>query len=94
LCPLSSADTDPQAVLAVRGHFSVITLLVAQVWQPLFWLSLIATAWRFYFFRDDAGKQPMRGLESRRAAVGKPIRIGWCAGWGGDARAPMPESDA
>lgn len=32
--------------------FAVITLILSQIWGPLFWPGLVLTAWCFYFFRD------------------------------------------
>ena len=32
--------------------FAVITLILSQLWGPLFWPGLVLTAWCFYFFRD------------------------------------------
>ena len=56
--------------LAVRGRPSCwSSLLLGWLWQPLFWLGLLATAWCVYFFRDPvardagrsgAGRQPGR----------------------------------
>ncbi|WGF90585.1 phosphatidylserine decarboxylase [Marinivivus vitaminiproducens] len=37
---------------------AVVTLLLALVAQPLFWLGLILTAWVAYFFRDPARVTP------------------------------------
>ena len=32
--------------------FAVITLVLSQIWGPLFWPGLVLTVWCFYFFRD------------------------------------------
>lgn len=37
---------------------AVITVLLALVAQPLFWIGLIITAWVAYFFRDPARVTP------------------------------------
>ena len=31
---------------------AVITLVLGQIWQPLFWVGLSITVWCYYFFRD------------------------------------------
>lgn len=40
------------------GLFFVASLLLALLWQPLFWLGLLATAWCAYFFRDPVRVAP------------------------------------
>ncbi len=42
------------------GLFLVASLLLAFVWQPLFWLGLIASAWCTFFFRDPPRVVPQR----------------------------------
>jgi phosphatidylserine decarboxylase len=32
--------------------FAIITLILALIWEPLFWLGAGATVWCYYFFRD------------------------------------------
>ncbi|SEK57962.1 phosphatidylserine decarboxylase [Roseovarius nanhaiticus] len=32
--------------------FAAITLILALIWEPLFWLGVGATVWCYYFFRD------------------------------------------
>lgn len=39
--------------------FFAISLLLGWLWQPLFWLGLIATAWCVYFFRDPVRVTPL-----------------------------------
>lgn len=36
----------------------VVTVLLGWLWQPLFWVGLIATAWCVYFFRDPPRTTP------------------------------------
>ena len=36
----------------------VLTVLLGWLWQPLFWVGLIATAWCVYFFRDPPRTTP------------------------------------
>jgi phosphatidylserine decarboxylase len=38
--------------------FLVASLLLGWLWEPLFWLGLIATAWCAYFFRDPVRVTP------------------------------------
>ena len=38
--------------------FLVAALLLGWLWEPLFWLGLIATAWCAYFFRDPVRVTP------------------------------------
>lgn len=38
--------------------FAAITLLLALVWEPLFWLGVGATVWCYYFFRDPVRVVP------------------------------------
>jgi len=38
--------------------FFVASLLLGWLWEPLFWLGLIATAWCAYFFRDPVRVTP------------------------------------
>ncbi|MGB7244821.1 MAG: phosphatidylserine decarboxylase [Sulfitobacter sp.] len=40
--------------------FAIITLLLALVWEPLFWLGVGATVWCYYFFRDPVRSVPQR----------------------------------
>ena len=40
------------------GLFFVASVLLALLWQPLFWLGLLATAWCAYFFRDPVRVAP------------------------------------
>ena len=39
--------------------FGIATLVLALVWQPLFWIGLILTAWCTYFFRDPERVSPV-----------------------------------
>jgi len=38
--------------------FLLVALLLGWLWQPLFWLGLLATAWCAYFFRDPLRVTP------------------------------------
>jgi phosphatidylserine decarboxylase len=39
--------------------FGIATLVFALIWQPLFWIGLILTAWCTYFFRDPQRVTPV-----------------------------------
>jgi len=39
--------------------FGIATLVFALLWQPLFWIGLILTAWCTYFFRDPQRVTPV-----------------------------------
>ena len=54
------APIHPEGYLFVAG-FAVATLILWWIWSPLGWLSLIATLWCAYFFRDPARVTPVRG---------------------------------
>lgn len=41
------------------GAFAIATLVLGLVWQPLFWIGLILTAWCAYFFRDPKRVTPL-----------------------------------
>ena len=38
--------------------FAIISLVFWPVWQPLFWLGVLATIWCYYFFRDPVRSVP------------------------------------
>ncbi|MDX6751520.1 phosphatidylserine decarboxylase [Geminicoccaceae bacterium 1502E] len=40
------------------GAFFVLAVLLGLLWEPLFWLGLVATAWCVYFFRDPVRVTP------------------------------------
>ncbi|MDH3472530.1 MAG: phosphatidylserine decarboxylase [Rhodospirillales bacterium] len=40
--------------------FLVIAVALGVLWQPLFWLGLVATGWCVYFFRDPPRMTPIR----------------------------------
>jgi phosphatidylserine decarboxylase len=40
------------------GAFLLVAVLLGWLWQPLFWLGLLATAWCVYFFRDPVRVTP------------------------------------
>jgi phosphatidylserine decarboxylase len=63
--------------------FLVAALLLGWLWEPLFWLGLIATAWCAYFFRD-----PMRVTPDDPSLVVSPAD-GVVVGT--HARVPPPE---
>ena len=39
--------------------FLAVSLLLGLLWEPLFWLGLVATAWCAYFFRDPRRVTPL-----------------------------------
>jgi phosphatidylserine decarboxylase len=43
----------------VAGFFALAVIL-GVVWEPLFWLGVLATAWCIYFFRDPPRATPTR----------------------------------
>jgi phosphatidylserine decarboxylase len=47
--------------------FAAITLALALIWQPLFWLGCGATVWCYYFFRD-----PVRMIPQTQGLVMSP----------------------
>ena len=38
--------------------FALISSVLWLVWQPLFWLGIVATVWCYYFFRDPVRSVP------------------------------------
>ncbi len=42
------------------GAFFAAAVVLGFLWQPLFWLGLVATAWCVYFFRDPVRVTPVR----------------------------------
>lgn len=40
--------------------FAVITLLLALIWEPLFWIGAGLTVWCYYFFRDPERSVPQQ----------------------------------
>ena len=40
--------------------FFVVAVVLGFLWEPLFWLGLLATAWCVYFFRDPPRVTPLR----------------------------------
>ena len=42
------------------GAFFVAAVVLGFLWEPLFWLGLLATAWCVYFFRDPPRVTPLR----------------------------------
>ncbi|WP_394199463.1 phosphatidylserine decarboxylase [Litoreibacter albidus] len=65
--------------------FAIIAVLLALVWEPLFWLGLGATVWCYYFFRDPARTVPQRaglvmspadGVVSLISEVAPPPELG------------------
>ena len=40
--------------------FLVVAVALGFLWQPLFWIGLLASAWCVYFFRDPPRKTPVR----------------------------------
>ncbi len=47
--------------------FAAITLVLALIWEPLFWLGCGATIWCYYFFRD-----PVRVIPQQKGLVLSP----------------------
>ncbi|SDX27605.1 phosphatidylserine decarboxylase [Litoreibacter albidus] len=65
--------------------FAIIAVLLALVWEPLFWLGLGATVWCYYFFRDPVRTVPQRaglvmspadGVVSLISEVAPPPELG------------------
>ena len=66
--------------------FAIIAVLLALVWEPLFWLGLGATVWCYYFFRDPVRTVPQRaglvmspadGVVSLISEVAPPLSWVW-----------------
>jgi len=59
--------------------FGIATLVFALIWQPLFWIGLILTAWCTYFFRDPERVTPVddmlvvSGADGIVSAVGPAV---------------------
>ena len=47
--------------------FAVITLVLALIWEPLFWIGVGLTVWCYYFFRD-----PVRVIPHQQGLVLSP----------------------
>lgn len=47
--------------------FAVITLVLALIWEPLFWIGVGLTVWCYYFFRD-----PVRVIPQQQGLVLSP----------------------
>lgn len=67
------------------GIFAAVTALLAMIWQPLGWLSLVLTVWCFYFFRDpervtpeikDVVVSPADGIVQMITKVKAPEELG------------------
>ena len=39
--------------------FLVVSILLGLIWEPLFWIGLVLTAWCVYFFRDPTRVTPL-----------------------------------
>ncbi len=64
--------------------FAAVTLLLGWLWQPLFWIGLILTAWCAYFFRDpprvtvldpDSVVSPADGVVSAVGPAAPPAEL-------------------
>ncbi len=83
---MSLVDTIRNAFVPVRREgypfiavFAVVSLLLGFLWEPLFWIGLILTAWCAYFFRDPPRVTPtddrwvVSPADGRISAVGPAI---------------------
>ena len=64
--PMSLVDSIKSAFVPIHREgypfiaaFGIATLVFALLWQPLFWIGLILTAWCTYFFRDPQRVTPV-----------------------------------
>jgi phosphatidylserine decarboxylase len=53
------APIHPEGYIFLAGAV-VATLVLGWLWEPLFWIGLIATLWCAYFFRDPVRVTPLR----------------------------------
>ena len=63
---MSLADTIKKTLVPIHPEgykfiaiFAVVTVLLGLLWDPLFWIGLILTAWCAYFFRDPERHTPL-----------------------------------
>lgn len=63
---MSLADTIRNTLVPIHREgwpfiagFALVTIVLGFIWQPLFWIGLILTAWCTYFYRDPVRVTPV-----------------------------------
>ena len=69
------APVHPEGYIFLAG-FVAATLILGWLWEPLFWLGLIATLWCAYFFRDPVRVTPLSNNLVIAPADGRICHIG------------------